>query len=86
MTGDHLIGNAGNVGDLRRDRKAGVFEPLPVAENFVDPPVLPIIFEEADGKLDDLVATRIGAGSLDIHDGGDEFWRIVGWVVLGRWL
>src|SRR6266404_57261 len=61
LTGDHLIGNAGNVGDLRRDRKAGAFEPFPGAEDFVNPPVLTVIFEEADAKLDDLVAIGIGA-------------------------
>src|SRR6202035_2236129 len=37
--GGHLIGNPGHVGDLRSDRKAGIFEPLPGAENFVDLPV-----------------------------------------------
>src|SRR5690242_5335717 len=37
-TGDHLIGNAGDGRDLRRDRKAGIFGPLPRAEDFVNPP------------------------------------------------
>jgi hypothetical protein len=47
VTGDHLICDSGNVRDLRWDRKAGIFEPLPGAENFVDPPGLTAIFEEA---------------------------------------
>src|SRR4029077_20988831 len=72
LTSDHLIGNAGNVRDFWWDRKAGIFEPLPGAENFVDPPVLTVIFEEADAKLDDLVALGIGAGGFHIHHGGDE--------------
>jgi hypothetical protein len=83
MTGDHLIGNAGNVRDLRRNRKAGIFEPLPGAENFIDPPALTVIFEQADAEFDDLVALGIDAGRLDIHDGGDELWAVIGWVVFG---
>ncbi len=59
MTGDHLICDAGNVRNLRRDRETGIFEPLPGAENFVDPPSLTVIFEAADAEFDDLVA-RIG--------------------------
>jgi hypothetical protein len=39
MTGDHLIGNAGDLRDLGGDGKAGIFEPLPGAENSVDRPV-----------------------------------------------
>ena len=52
MTGDHLIGNAGNVRDLRWDREAGIFEPLREPQDFVDPPVLTVIFEEADAEFD----------------------------------
>src|SRR6266404_4295467 len=77
VTGDHLIGNAGNVRDIRRDRKAGIFEPLPGAQNLVDPPGLSVIFEEADCEFDDLVAFGIDAGGLDIHEGGDELWDTV---------
>ena len=51
MTGDHLIGNAGNTRDLGWDRKAGIFEPLPGAEDFVDLSVLTVILEEADAEL-----------------------------------
>ena len=51
MTGDHLIGNAGNARDLGWDRKAGIFEPLPGAEDFVDLSVLTVILEEADAEL-----------------------------------
>ena len=83
MTGDHLIGDAGDPRDLRRDRKTGIFEPLPRAENFVDPPVLTVIFEEADAEFDDPVAIGVGAGGFHIHDGGDELWSVIGWVVLG---
>jgi hypothetical protein len=62
VTRDHLIGNAGNFCDLARDGKAGIFEPLPGAENFVDPPALTVIFEEADAEFDDLVAIGARAG------------------------
>jgi hypothetical protein len=62
VTGDHIIGDAGYVRDLRRDREAGIFEPLPGAEDFVDPPVLTVILEEADAEFDDLVAIRVDAG------------------------
>ena len=84
LTGDHLIGDAGDVRDLRRDREAWIFEPLPGAEDFVDPPGLAVIFEEADAKFDDLVVVGVGAGGLDIHDGGDELWNIIGWMVFGQ--
>ena len=72
VTSDHLIGDAGNGRDLRRDRNAGIFKPLPGAENFVDPPILPTIFEEAEGEFDDLVTIGSSAGRLDIHDGGAQ--------------
>jgi hypothetical protein len=42
VTGDHQIGNAGNFRDLGWDGKAGIVEPLPRAENFVDPPGLTV--------------------------------------------
>jgi hypothetical protein len=45
VTGDHCIGDAGDLRDFRWDRKSGIFEPLPGAENFVDPPVLSVILE-----------------------------------------
>jgi len=61
MTGNHRIGNAGNLRDLRRDRKTRVIEPFPRAEEFVDPPVLAVVFEEADAEFDDLVAIGIVA-------------------------
>jgi hypothetical protein len=35
VTGDRLICDSGNVRDLRWDRKAEIFEPLPGAKNFV---------------------------------------------------
>jgi hypothetical protein len=69
LTGDHLIGNAGDLDDFRRDRKAGIFEPFPSAENFVDPPVLAVIFEQVDAEFDDLVAIRVGASRFHIDDG-----------------
>jgi len=80
-TSDHLIGDAGNSRDLGRDRETGIFEPLPGAENFVDSPGLTVVFEEADPEFDDLVAIGIGAGGFYIHDGGDELWAAIGWVV-----
>ena len=49
----------------------------------IDPPGLAVIFEEADAKLDDFVAIGIDAGGLDIHDGSDELWAVIGWVVFG---
>jgi hypothetical protein len=73
VASDHLIGNAGNFRDLGRDRKAGIFEPLPGTENFVDPPVLTLIFEEADAEFDNPIAIGVGAGGFHIHNGGDEF-------------
>jgi hypothetical protein len=63
--------------------KAGIFEPLPGAENFVDPPVLTVIFEETDTEFDNPVAIGVGAGRLDIHDGGDELGTGIGWVIFG---
>ena len=63
LTGDHLIGNAGDVRDLRRDRAAGIFEPLPGAKDFVDPSGQTIIFEQANVKLDDLVVVGVGGGA-----------------------
>ena len=83
VTDDHLIGNAGNLRDLGRDRNAGIFEPLPGAENFVDPSALTVIFEEADAEFDDFVAIGVGAGSFHVDDGGDEPRTIVGWVIFG---
>jgi hypothetical protein len=62
VTRDHLIGNAGNVRDFWWNREAGIFEPLPGAENFVDPPILTVIFEEADAEFDDSVTIGIGPG------------------------
>ena len=79
MTGDHLIGNAGNVRDLRRDRRAGIFEPLRGAEDSVDPLALTVVFEEADAEFDDLVAIGVGAGGFHIHDSGDELWAVIWW-------
>jgi hypothetical protein len=69
VTGDQMIGNAGNGRDFRQNGKARIFGPLPGGENFVDPPALTVVFEEADAELDDLVAIGVGAGGLDIHDG-----------------
>jgi len=83
MSGHHLIGDPGQAGDLGRDRKAGAFEPLPWSENLVDPPVVPAIFEEADGEFDDPVTIGVGTGGLDIHHGGNEFWIVVWRVVFG---
>ena len=51
MTGNHLIGDAGNACDLRRDRNVRIFQPLPGAEDFVDLSVLTVILEEADAEL-----------------------------------
>jgi hypothetical protein len=48
VTGDHLIGDAGNPRDLRWAWRVRIFEPLRRAENLVDPPVLTVIFEQAD--------------------------------------
>jgi hypothetical protein len=84
VTGDHRIGDAGNRHDLGWDRKLRILKPLPGAQNFVDPPVLTVIFEEADAELDDLVAIGIGAGGFHIHDGGDELWTVIGWVIFSR--
>src|SRR5689334_16710948 len=77
VPGDHLIGDAGNPGDLRREGSAGIFEPFPRAENFVDPPGLTLIFEEADAEFADLVAIGIGGGGFHIHDSGDELWAVI---------
>ena len=53
-----------------RDRKARIFEPFPGAEDFVDPPALTVVSEQTDAEFDNPVAVGVGAGSLDIHDGG----------------
>ena len=71
-TRDRFVGDAGDVRDLARDREAGIFEPLPGAKDFVDLPGLSVILEEANAELDNLVAVWVGAGGLNIHDGGDE--------------
>jgi hypothetical protein len=42
-----------------------------------------VIFEEAHTEFDNPVALRIGAGGFHVHDGGDELWTIIGWVVFG---
>ena len=42
-----------------------------------------VVFEQADGEFDNLVAIRVGASGFYIHDGGDELWTTIGWVVLG---
>jgi len=86
VTCDHLIGNAGHVRNLRWDRNGGIFEPLPGAENFVDPPVLTVIFEQADAEFDNHVAIEVGAGGFHIRDGGDELWTAIGQVEFGLWL
>jgi hypothetical protein len=83
VTGDHRIGNAGDLRDLRRDRKTRIFEPFPPAEHFVDPPALTVVFEKADSEFDDFVAIWIRAGGFDIDDRGDELWNIIGWMVFG---
>jgi hypothetical protein len=80
---DHLIRDVSNLCDLTRDRKTGIFEPFPGTEHFVDPPVLTVIFEGANPEFDDFVAIGVGAGSFDIHHGGDELWNVVGRVVFG---
>src|SRR5215471_11942847 len=83
LTGDHLVGNAGNLDDLGWDRKTRIFEPLPAAQNFVNPPALPVVLEGADAQFDDLVAIGIGPRGFDIHDSGDELWGAIRWVVFG---
>jgi len=47
------------------------------------PPALTVILEEADAEFDDLVTIGVGARGFDIYDGGDDFWTVIGWVVLG---
>jgi hypothetical protein len=78
VTGDHLIGNAGDLRDLGRDRHAGIFEPFRGAEDFADPPVLTVLSEQADAEFDNPVAIRVGAGGFHIHDGGDKLWAVIG--------
>jgi hypothetical protein len=38
-----------------------------MSRNFVNPPALTVVFEEADPEFDDLVATRNGGGGFHIH-------------------
>ena len=59
----------------------GSSEPLPGAEDFVKPPVLAVIFEEADAGFDDLVLIGIRAGGFHIHDSGDDLWVAIALVV-----
>jgi hypothetical protein len=68
------------VGSKGRDLPA---TPIPGTEDFVNPPGLTVVFEEADADFDDLVAIGIRAGGLDIHDSGDELVTAIGWVVFG---
>jgi energy-coupling factor transporter ATP-binding protein EcfA2 len=42
------------------------------AKDFVDPPGLTVIFEEADPEFDDLVAIGVDAGGFHIHNAGNE--------------
>ena len=83
LSGDHLVGNAGDLDDLGWDRKTRIFEPLPAAQNFVNLPALPIVLEGADAQFDNLVAIGIGSRGFDIHDSGDELRRAIRRVVLG---
>jgi hypothetical protein len=78
VTGNHLIGDVGNRRDLGWDRKTGIFEPLPGAENVVDPPVLTVVFEEADAEFDDLIAIEVRGGGFHIHDSGDDLGPLSG--------
>jgi hypothetical protein len=80
MAGDHLIGDAGDLRDLRWDRKAGVFQPLPGAENLIDAPVVPTVLEEADAELDNLVLIGIGAVVSTSTTAATSFG-----VLSGRW-
>src|SRR6516225_9331517 len=73
----------GDLRDLGRDRNTGVFQPFPRAEDFVDPPALTVVFEQADAEFDDFVAIGVGAGGFYIHDASNEFGNIVGCVVFG---
>ena len=84
VTGDHLIGNAGNLRDLGRDRKLRIFKPLPETENPVNPPALPFILKQADPEFDDFVVIGIGAGGFDIDGGSNELWTGVGWGIFSQ--
>jgi hypothetical protein len=86
LAGDHFIGDPGDFRDLRRDRKAGIFEPLPGTKYLIDPSLMRLYSNRLMPSSIILVALRIGACRLDIDDGRDEFWGIVGWVVMGLWL
>jgi hypothetical protein len=83
VTGDQLIGYSGNVRYFGRNGNARIFEPFPGTENFVNPPALTVVFEEAEAELDDFVTIGIRAGGFHIHYGGDELWTVIGWVVFG---
>src|SRR5215472_6537924 len=82
LTGDHLVGNAGDLDDLGWDRKTRIFEPL-AAQNSIDSPALSVVLEGADAQFDNLVAIRAGSRGLDIHDSGDELRGAIRWVVFG---
>jgi len=84
VASNHCIGNAGDLRDLRRDRTPRIFQPFPRAEDFVDPSALPVILKQADPESDDFVAIGVNTSGLDIHDGGDELWNIIGWMVFGQ--
>src|SRR6516165_1520814 len=83
LTGDHLVGNAGDLDDLSWDRKTRIFEPLPAAQNSIDSPALPIVLEEADAQFDNLVAIGVGSRCFDIYDSGDELRGAIMRVVFG---
>jgi hypothetical protein len=58
-TGDHFIGNAGDLRDFSGDREAGIFKPLPRAMDFIDLPAFPVVFEKANPEFDNSVALGI---------------------------
>jgi hypothetical protein len=73
LTGDHLVGNVGDLDDLAWDRKTRIFEPPPAAQNSIDPPALPVVLDGANAQFDNLVAIGIGSRGFDSTTAATSF-------------
>lgn len=79
------VGDAGQSGDLQRDRLLRLLQLVEGVENPVDAPAGAVL-EFQDPELDHLVRTEVGAGGLNVDHQADEG-RLVGGVrMVSQWL
>lgn len=76
LPGDVGVGDAGQPGDLRRDRLAGLMQLVEGVEQAVDPPASAVL-ELQDPELDHLVGGEVGAGCFNVDHKANER-RLVG--------